>query len=847
MSTVSAEEKKRQLLERKKKWTKKKAEVDALKEQQKTNENNSYANKDSANDLSSRLAERKAKLDKWRQKRELQQKEPRDDENRDAEGNGPLANKKVKKFLDKKRFFDDSDDEGSTNDVKLFKPGNTDDSGYTKDIKSEPGSVEDKNVAQDPLESFLQSLIQTQDINSSRPRSSGILDDDLGDVNEEPERFGETQEHDEVETEYKRMKKLKSKKRVRKISVGGTTFEPFTKSFYVEPEEIRTMTDVEVSDLRLSLDNVSIKGQACPRPITKWSHLGLSTDIMNLITHEFKFLSPTPIQAQAIPAIMSGRDVIGISRTGSGKTISFLLPLLRQIKSLRPLSREETGPLGLILAPTRELAMQIFEEACKFTKKSPKIRTICCTGGSELKSQINDIKRGVEIVVATPGRFIDLLTLNSGKLINTKRVTFVIMDEADRLFDLGFEPQITEIMKTVRPDKQCVLFSATFPTKLKSFASRILYRPISITINSKSLVNENIEQRVQIFNSDQRKFEALLSLLNPEFDSEQDGDRDEKTIVFASSQQICDLLYNRLVDKNFSPFAIHAGKPYNERASNLEKFKSTRNSVLLCTEVLSRGLNVPEVSLVIVYNAVKTFAQYVHTTGRTARGDKHGVAVTLLLDDELPAAYILNKSFRDKELESMPDESRERLQKMAGQFESGMKIGKYRLAKGFGGKGLEHMEKLNDEKQDTELKSYGVADHKKSDGSEGTEGSDLHANLVSIPKLDYQFMQNKNSNGQVAYSAQVYVNDLPQMVRWEATKNTTLSFVIHETACSITNRGKFYPEGAVPASAQDEPKLHLLIEGQDEKDVRLAIELLEEKVREGVKKVSAQESRNTKF
>ncbi|SCU81244.1 LAFA_0C03554g1_1 [Lachancea sp. 'fantastica'] len=838
MSTVSAEEKKRQLLERKKKWTKKKAEVDALKEQHKTNENNSDANNESAK--SGQIAERKAKLDSWRQKRELKRKS-------EVSGNDspasvkivPPANKNGKKNLDKKRLFDESDEEEVSVDVKLFKPGNS------EDISAHKKPVEEKDSAEDSLEAFLQSLSQTKDSSSTRPRSSGALDD-LGEA-EDSDPSGDTQDHDEVEAEYKRMKKLKSKKRVKRIATEGTEFEPFTKSFYVEPEEIRTMSDTEVTDLRLSLDNVIIKGHDCLRPITKWSHLGLTTDVMNLITQDFKFLFPTPIQAQAIPAIMSGRDVIGISKTGSGKTISFLLPLLRQIKALRPLSREETGPLGLILAPTRELAIQIFEETCKFTKNSPKIRTICCTGGSELKNQINDIKRGVEIVVATPGRFIDLLTLNSGKLINTKRVTFVIMDEADRLFDLGFEPQITEIMKTIRPDKQCVLFSATFPTKLKSFASRILHRPISITINSKSIVNENIEQQVQIFDSDQTKFESLLRLLDTQAHHEQAEDRDEKTIVFASSQQICDLLYNRLVDQNYSPFAIHAGKPYNERASNLENFKSTKNSILICTEVLSRGLNVPEVSLVILYNAVKTFAQYVHTTGRTARGDKHGVAVTLLLDDELAAAYILNKSFRDQELHSLSNESRERLKKMADQFESGMKIGKYRLAKGFGGKGLEHMEKLNDEKQDTELKNYGVGDYKKSDGKEGAEGIEIHTSQVSIPKLDYLFLPNKNSNGQVTYSAEVYVNDLPQMVRWEATKNTTLSFVIHETACSITNRGKFYPEGTAPTNSQDEPKLYLLIESQDEKDVRLAIELLEEKVREGVKKVSAQESRNTKF
>lgn len=273
------------------------------------------------------------------------------------------------------------------------------------------------------------------------------------------------------------------------------------------------MSEMEVEELRLSLDNIKIKGTGCPKPVTKWSQLGLSTDTMVLITEKLHFGSLTPIQSQALPAIMSGRDVIGISKTGSGKTISYLLPLLRQVKAQRPLSKHETGPMGLILAPTRELALQIHEEVTKFTEADTSIRSVCCTGGSEMKKQITDLKRGTEIVVATPGRFIDILTLNDGKLLSTKRITFVVMDEADRLFDLGFEPQITQIMKTVQPDKQCVLFSATFPNKLRSFAVRVLHSPISITINSKGMVNENVKQKFRICHSEDEKFDNLVQLI----------------------------------------------------------------------------------------------------------------------------------------------------------------------------------------------------------------------------------------------------------------------------------------------------------------------------------------------
>lgn len=460
---------------------------------------------------------------------------------------------------------------------------------------------------------------------------------------------------------------------------------------------------MEVEELRLSLDNIKIKGTGCPKPVTKWSQLGLSTDTMVLITEKLHFGSLTPIQSQALPAIMSGRDVIGISKTGSGKTISYLLPLLRQVKAQRPLSKHETGPMGLILAPTRELALQIHEEVTKFTEADTSIRSVCCTGGSEMKKQITDLKRGTEIVVATPGRFIDILTLNDGKLLSTKRITFVVMDEADRLFDLGFEPQITQIMKTVQPDKQCVLFSATFPNKLRSFAVRVLHSPISITINSKGMVNENVKQKFRICHSEDEKFDNLVQLIYErseffdEVQSENDGQSsdveevDAKAIIFVSSQNICDFISKKLLNAGIVTCAIHAGKPYQERLMNLEKFKREKNSILLCTEVLSRGLNVPEVSLVIIYNAVKTFAQYVHTTGRTARGSRSGTAITLLLHDELSGAYILSKAMRDEEIKASNSLQAKELQEMSAKFESGMKKGKFRLSKGFGGKGLENI------------------------------------------------------------------------------------------------------------------------------------------------------------
>ncbi|AMD21302.1 HER023Wp [Eremothecium sinecaudum] len=839
--------------ERLAKWKQKKQERDRLLRNNngttsKTQQDMQLNNSDASN--ANKMAERRKKLELWRQKK-MQQDSLKSKQ--DVIGSGLLKtsrkskvlnvkgteeqqqglsrriNKVLRKKIGKvKSVFEESDDEVEAPKLKLFKPGTEE--------NTDPSPVAEE---EDTLDVYMRGL--KADSSKNALSATDIFE-------QEPDEhlsFDANRTESMSESEYMRLAKMKAKKQLRMVQYSEEELEPFVKNLYQEPDEIRSMSEEEVADLRLALDNTTVKGVGCPRPIMKWSHLGLSSDIMYQLERELHFSVPTPIQAQAIPAIMSGKDVIGISKTGSGKTVSFLLPLLRQIKVQRPLSPDETGPIGLLLAPTRELAMQIHEEVVKFTAKTPGLRSICCTGGSELKKQISDIKRGMEIVVATPGRFIDLLSLNGGKLVNPRRIVFVVMDEADRLFDLGFEPQINQIMKCIRPDKQCVLFSATFPAKLKSFASKILTKPVYITINSKSLINGNIKQKVEIFGNEEDKFKSLLHWLAEVED--QHPQSENKTIVFVSSQQICDILYNRLEAFRSPIFAIHAGKPSNERAWNLQSFKETKNGILLCTEVLSRGLNVPEVSLVILYNAAKSFAQYVHTTGRTARGNNTGTALTMLMNTELAGAYILMKSMRDEELAEHHIATVSKLRQMSDEFNEGLKTGKYRIIKGFGGKGLDHLDKVNEEKYKEQNKELGIeatriAEHK-TPIPETVE--DIHG--ITIPRLEYTVEKSTNPDTSSTYFAYVQINDLPQLVRWEATKYTTLSSIKHETGCSITNKGRFYPNGQGPQSTEDEPKLYLLVESTSDKDISLAIELLEAKVKEGVRKSNMQEIRSTKY
>lgn len=838
------------------KWKQKKAQFDKQKKDQSiepVTNNNSSEDKDAA---------RLQRLEAWKQKKRERDQERLKETIKKDEIKKP-AEPKVKRRKTKKDkvAFDLSDDETVTRPVELYRPSQ--DNLVAGKRQSDQETTSGDEVDQtDPLEMYMQNLTSGLAVDSNLRHSTGDLlenkdDDHLEAIGGEQD---ELEELDDNGVRYTRITKLKSKKKVKEVDYSQEDLEPFRKDFYRQSEELSAMSESEIQELRLALGNIKIKGSGCPVPVARWSQLGLTTDVMNFIMRDLKYELPTPIQAQAIPAIMSGRDVIGISKTGSGKTISYLLPLLRQIKAQRPLSDNETGPLGLILAPTRELALQIYEEILLFTRGDDSINAVCCTGGSELKQQINSLKKGAEVVVATPGRFIDLLTLNTGKLLTTKRITFVVLDEADRLFDLGFEPQITQIMGTIRRDKQCVLFSATFPNKLKTFAMRVLNSPISITINSKNLVNENVTQKFEIFASDEEKYRALSRILDERMKNDNGDERgnvideesDEKAIIFVASQQICDLLDKRLENEGYSVQSIHAGKPYKERVSNLQMFKTTRNSILLCTEVLSRGLNVPEVSLVIIYNAVKTFAQYVHTTGRTARGTHSGEAITLLLDNEISAAFILQKALRDQELILHDSNSVQELQNMSEKFETGIKSGKYKISQGFGGKGLDSLESKRESKQQQERRKFGGEQNgsesaKKGSNTSSIDGTEEINSSIQVPKLQYTLSQISNPDGAISYTAEVNVNDLPQLVRWEATKNDTLMFIKHETGCSITNKGKFYPEGKAPEAETDEPKLYLLIESAQEKDIRLTIELLEEKVKEGVRKAGIQSIKDTKY
>ncbi|KAL6525902.1 DEAD-box ATP-dependent RNA helicase 24 [Orobanche minor] len=398
-------------------------------------------------------------------------------------------------------------------------------------------------------------------------------------------------------------------------------YEPFSKDFYEENPSISGMSDQDVAEYRNSLA-IRLSGFDVPRPIKTFEDCGFSAELMKAIGKQ-AYEKPTPIQCQALPIVLSGRDIIGIAKTGSGKTASFVLPMIMHIMDQRELQKEE-GPIGVICAPTRELANQIYLEAKKFSKAYG-IRVSAVYGGMSKLDQFKELKAGCEVVVATPGRLIDMIKM---KALTMLRATYLVLDEADRMFDLGFEPQIRSIVGQIRPDRQTLLFSATMPRKVEKLAREILSDPIRVTVGQVGMANEDITQVVEVIPSDTEKLPWLLEKLPRLID---EGD----VLVFASKKATVDEVESQLVQKGFKVAALHGDKDQASRMEILHKFKSGIYHVLIATDVAARGLDIKSIKSVVNFDIAKDMDMHVHRIGRTGRaGDKDGNAYTLITQKE---------------------------------------------------------------------------------------------------------------------------------------------------------------------------------------------------------------------
>lgn len=699
--------------------------------------------------------------------------------------------------------------------------------------------------------------------------------------------FGD--ENDELDTlqsnpdDILAMASKKKKKDIPTVNHGKANYEPFRKSFYSEPQELKDMTEEEVANLRFEFDGIKVRGIDVPKPVQNWAQFGLGIQTLDVI-RKLGYDAPTSIQAQAIPSIMSGRDVIGVAKTGSGKTIAFLLPMFRHIKDQRPLDSLD-GPIGLILTPTRELATQIHRE-CKPFLKALNLRAVCAYGGAPIKDQIAELKRGAEIVVCTPGRMIDLLAANSGRVTNLRRVTYVVLDEADRMFDMGFEPQVMKILANIRPQRQTVLFSATFPRNMEALARKTLTKPVEITVGGRSVVAPEITQIVEV-RSEETKFIRLLELLGQLYDT----DEDARTLIFVDRQESADGLLRDLMRKGYPCQSIHGGKDQFDRDSTIDDFKAGVIPIMIATSVAARGLDVKQLKLVVNYDAPNHLEDYVHRAGRTGRAGNTGTAVTFLTPEQERYSVDIAKA-----LKQSGQEVPEPLQKMVDSFLDKVKSGKEKASgSGFGGKGLERLDQERDAARNRERKVYKTGDEPeeeekddkkdeeilvKASGAASTpaalpgvpKGIDLDGKIVvhkkEVPAVDAndplakvraavanidnrltaknslrpgQPIDNKGPDAG-AFHATLEINDFPQKARWAVTNRTNVAKILEATGTSITTKGNFYAAGKEPAPGEA-PKLYILVEGDTEVVVTTAMRELLRLLKEGTVAAADSEAR----
>ncbi|XWS74966.1 hypothetical protein CRYUN_Cryun01aG0044200 [Craigia yunnanensis] len=529
------------------------------------------------------------------------------------------------------------------------------------------------------------------------------LDSDYGDVENDEENL-----EDEDDNEFlKRVKKTKAEK-LSIVDHSKIDYKPFRKNFYIEVKEISRMTPEEVATYRKELE-LKLHGKDVPKPIKTWHQTGLTSKILETI-RKLNYDKPMPIQAQALPVIMSGRDCIGIAKTGSGKTLAFVLPMLRHIKDQPPVVAGD-GPIGLIVAPTRELVQQIHSDIKKFAKALG-IRCVPVYGGSGVAQQISELKRGTEIVVCTPGRMIDILCTSGGKISNLRRVTYLVLDEADRMFDMGFEPQITRIVQNIQPDRQTVLFSATFPRQVEILARKVLNKPVEIQVGGRSVVNRDITQLVEM-RPESERFLRLLELLGEWYEK-------GKILIFVHTQEKCDALFRDLLKHGYPCLSLHGAKDQTDCESTISDFKSNVCNLLIATSVAARGLDVKELELVINFDVPNHYEDYVHRVGRTGRAGRKGCAITFISEDDTRYAPDLLKALELSE-QVVPDD----LKALADGFMSKVNQGLERAhGTGYGGSGFKFNEEEDEKRKaakKAQAKEYGFEEDK-SDSEDEDEG-----------------------------------------------------------------------------------------------------------------------------
>ncbi|CAD6336394.1 unnamed protein product [Miscanthus lutarioriparius] len=393
---------------------------------------------------------------------------------------------------------------------------------------------------------------------------------------------------------------------------------------------------------------VEVSGEGAPAPADGFEAAGLAEAVLRNVAR-CGYDNPTPVQRYAMPIVMAGRDLMACAQTGSGKTAAFCLPVVSGLVapagggSGYGYGRRDRGsfdriakPRALVLAPTRELAAQINEEAKKFSFQTG-LRVVVAYGGTPMYNQLRDLERGVDLLVATPGRLVDMVERSR---ISLEAIKYLVMDEADRMLDMGFEPQIRKIVDMMNMPKksvrQTMLFSATFPPEIQRLASDFLYNYIFVTVGRVGSSTDLIEQKIEFVN-DGEKRGFLIDLLQKQSVGVANS-KQPLTLVFVETKREADSLRHCLQTKGFPATAIHGDRTQQERESALKSFKSGATPIMVATDVASRGLDVPNVAHVINYDLPKSIEDYVHRIGRTGRAGKAGIATAFFTESNHPLA-----------------------------------------------------------------------------------------------------------------------------------------------------------------------------------------------------------------
>jgi len=364
----------------------------------------------------------------------------------------------------------------------------------------------------------------------------------------------------------------------------------------------------------------------------QWTDFKLNKQLFQAI-EEAGFSSPTEVQQKCIPLVLGGQNVIGIAQTGTGKTAAYMLPLLMKVKYA-----QGNDPRALILVPTKELAVQVLAQALQLSKHTD-LRVAALYGGVGAKAQIETLNKGVDIIVATPGQFLELYMRNE---IPTKQIKTLVIDEADRMMDMGFMHQLRKIFEVIPSKKQNLLFSATFSDRIEKLSQEFLEFPIQVAITPQATTAKQVEQEVYYIPNLRTKINFLEYLLA-------DHETFNRVMIFARTKENADNVFKYLERKKLGPIrVIHSNKGQNSRINAMNEFKQGQLRILVSTDVASRGIDVEKVSHVINFDVPSHYEDYVHRIGRTGRAFQEGKAITFATKAELYHISRIEKLIREK-------------------------------------------------------------------------------------------------------------------------------------------------------------------------------------------------------